>query len=270
MTIGAAGATKTRVPVRHCLSRLALAGVLCAAAPSVDAIADEAGISILVGRSPPSVRWEGGKLTGYWVELSRLAAARAEVPILTIDPVPYVRALRDVAAGDGLCHPFVARTPARESHYRWIAPTRRIVISAFVIAGTADPPKSTDDLKHRELAVQRDTFGDATLIALDIPATRVTDTNQLAVLLAHDRVSAFVAEFGSGIAAAKEAGIAVDEAMQVSETLGYFVCSPSLDAAVGERLSRAVNEIFAQGLDRPLADADGNSDAYERVRPPIQ
>ena len=93
------------------------------------ALAD-AGITVLVGRSPPSVRWEGGKLTGYWVELSRLVAARAEVPLLNVDPVPYVRALRDVAAGDGLCHPFVARTPARESHYRWIAPTRRIVISA--------------------------------------------------------------------------------------------------------------------------------------------
>ena len=139
-----------------------------------------------------------------------------------------------------------------------------------MIAGTADPPKSTDDLRHREIAVQRDTFGDATLIALDIPATRVTDTNQLAVLLAHDRVSAFVAEYASGISAAKQAGIVVDEAMQVSETLGYFVCSPSLDAAVAERLARAINEIFAQGLDRPLADADGNTDAYERVRPPIQ
>ena len=124
-------------------------------------------------------RWEGGKLTGYWVELPRLAAARAEVPILNIDPVPYVRALREVAAGDGLCHPFVARTPAREPHYRWIAPTRRIVISVFVIAGTTDAPKSIDDLRHRELAVQRDTFGDATLNALGIPATRVTDTNQL-------------------------------------------------------------------------------------------
>jgi len=269
MTI-VARASKTGMPLRHCLSGLALAGMFCVAAPAVDAIADDAGITVLVGRSPPSVRWEGGKLTGYWVELSRLAAARAGVPILTIDPVPYVRALRDVAAGDGLCHPFVARTPAREPHYRWIAPTRRIVISAFVIAGAADPPGSADDLKRREIAVQRDTFGDATLSALDIPATRVTDTNQLAVLLAHDRVSAFVAEYGSGIAAAKEAGIAVDEAMQVSETLGYFVCSPSLDAAVAERLARAINEIFAQGLDRPLADADGNTDAYERVRPPVQ
>jgi ABC-type amino acid transport substrate-binding protein len=258
------------MPLRPCLSGLALAAALCVAVSAVDANADDAGITILVGRSPPSVRWEGGKLTGYWVELPRLAAARAKVPIRNIEPVPYVRALRDVAAGDDLCHPFVARTPARESHYRWIAPTRRIVISAFVIAGTADPPKSTDDLRHREIAVQRDTFGDATLIALDIPATRVTDTNQLGILLAHDRVSAFVAEYASGISAAKQAGIAVDEAMQVSETLGYFVCSPSLDTAVAERLTRAVNEIFAQGLDRPLAAADGDSGAYGRVRPPIQ
>lgn len=254
--------------LRHRLSGLLMAIVLCAAAPAVDSVADDIGIAVLVGRSPPSVRWEDGKLTGYWVELSRLAGARAQAPILNIDPVPYVRALRDVAAGDGLCHPFVARTPAREPHYRWIAPTRRIVISVFVIAGTTDAPKSIDDLRHRELAVQRDTFGDATLNALGIPATRVTDTNQLGVLLAHDRVSAFVAEYGSGVAAAKEAGIAVDEPMQVSETLGYFVCSPSLDTAVAERLATSINEIFAQGLDRPLAEADGMDAAiYERVRP---
>lgn len=243
--------------------------MFCVAAPAVDAIADEAGITVLVGRSPPSVRWEGGKLTGYWVELSRLAAARAAVPILTIDPVPYVRALRDVAAGDGLCHPFVARTPAREPHYRWIAPTRRIVVSVFVVAGAANAPKSIAALKHHEIAVQRDTFGDTTLIGLGISATRVTDTNQLAILLSHDRVSAFVAEYASGLAAAKEAGIAVDESMQVSETLGYFACSPSLDEAIAQRLAQAINRIFAEGLDRALATADGE-ESYERVRPPIQ
>jgi ABC-type amino acid transport substrate-binding protein len=236
--------------------------------PAVDGSAEDAGITVLVGRSPPSVRWENGKLTGYWVELSRLVGAQAQVPILNIDSVPYVRALREVAAGKNLCHPFVARTAEREPHYRWIAPTRRIIISVFVVAGTADAPKSIDALKHREVAVQRETFGDATLSELGIAATRVTDTNQLAVLLSHDRVSAFVAEYASGIAAAKEAGIAVDEPMQVSETLGFFVCSPSLDPAVADRLAQAIGAIFAEGLDRPLAAADGEGDAYERVRPP--
>lgn len=254
---------------RH-ISSLVLAVALCSAVAPFGGAAEDTGIAVLVGRSPPSVRWENGKLTGYWVELSRLVGTQAQVPILNIDPVPYTRALREVAEGEGLCHPFVARTPERETKYRWIAPTRRIVISVFVIAGIADAPKSIEDLKHRGIAVQRDTFGDATLNELGIEAIRVTDTNQLALLLSHDRVSAFVAEYASGMAAAKQAGIAVDEPMQVSETLGYFVCSPSLDAAVAERLAQAIKRIFAEGLDRPLAAADGEDDAYERVRPPIQ
>lgn len=258
------------MPLYRHLSSMVLATALCAGVPALNGIADDTGITVLVGRSPPSVRWENGKLTGYWVELSRLVAARAEVPILNIDSLPYVRALREVAEGVNLCHPFVTRTPEREARYRWIAPTRRVVISVFVIAGSTDPPKSVDALKHREIAVQRDTFGDTTLNELGVAATRVTDTNQLAVLLQHDRVSAFVAEYASGVAAAKEAGIAVDEPMQVSEALGYFACSPSLDAAVAERLAQAINEIFANGLDRPLAAADGGDEAYERVRPPIQ
>lgn len=258
------------MPSIRLMGALALATALCAATVSRESGADDPAITVFVGRSPPSVRWENGKLTGYWVELSRLAAERAGVPIAGIETVPYVRALREIAAGDGLCHPFVTRTPAREAHYRWIAPTRRVVISVFVRAGTANAPRSVEMLRVHEVAVQRDTFGDVTLSRLGIAASRVTDTNELGILLSHDRVTAFVAEYASGVAAADAAGIAVDESMQLSEALGYFACSPSLDDATAARLAQALTAIFAEGLDRALAAADGGDKAYERVRPPIQ
>jgi hypothetical protein len=58
--------------------------------------------------------------------------------------------------------------------------------------------------------------------------------------------------------------------MPLAETLGYFVCSPRIDGAIVERLTKAINGIFAAGLDRPLAAADGMDAAvYERVRPPV-
>src|SRR5262245_46701217 len=157
------------------IASLLLAAMLCSAAPSY-AFAEDTGIIVLVGRSPPSVRWEDGKLTGYWVELSRLIAAHAGVPLADIESIPYARALREVAEGSNVCHPFVTRTPDREARYRWIAPTRRVVISVFTRAGATDPPRSVDALKQREIAVQRDTFGDATLQAMAIPALRVSDT----------------------------------------------------------------------------------------------
>jgi hypothetical protein len=99
---------------------------------------------------------------------------------------------------------------------------------------------------------------------------RVTDTNRLAILLANHRVSVFVAELSSGFAAAKEATIAVREAMPLAETLGYFVCSPGIDDATADRLARAISGIFADGLDRSLATADGmDAQVYDRVRPPL-
>jgi hypothetical protein len=83
-------------------------------------------------------------------------------------------------------------------------------------------------------------------------------------------VSVFVAEYASGFASAKEAGVTVKEAMPLAETLGYFVCSPGIDDTTADRLAKAINGIFADGLDRPLAAADGmDAQIYDRVRPPL-
>jgi ABC-type amino acid transport substrate-binding protein len=252
--------------------RLAAAFVLVVGAlplPS-SVLAQDNSIEMLVGRTPPNVRWEDGKLTGYWVELSRLAAQNANVPIRGFQNLPYPRSLQEVAGGTRLCHPFVARTPKHELSYLWVAPTRRIVTTVFVTEDLPNPPKTVEDLKGHEIAVQRGTLGDQALERFGIQAMRITDTSRLAILLANHRVSVFVAEYASGFASAKEAGVAVREAMPLAETLGYFVCSPGTDVATAERLKKAINGIFADGLDRPLAAADGmDAQIYDRVRPPL-
>ena len=131
------------------------------------------------------------------------------------------------------------------------------------------PEQTLEELKGHEIAVQRGTLGDQTLEQLGIPAMRITDTSRLAILLANHRVSVFVAEFASGFASAKEAGVTVKEAMPLAETLGYFVCSLAVDNATAERLAKSINEVFVEDLDRSLAKADGMDAAiYDRVRPP--
>lgn len=243
--------------------------VLAALPLSPGASAEDSSIEMLVGRTPPNVRWENGKLTGYWVELSRLAAQNANVSIKDFLNLPYQRSLQELAGGARQCHPFVARTPKHESLYRWIAPTRRIVTTVFVTDGLPNPPETLEELKWHEIAVQRGTLGDQTLERMGIPAMRISDTSRLAVLLANHRVSVFVAEYASGFASAKEAGVTVREAMPLAETLGYFVCSTGIDDAIADRLARAINGIFTNGLDRPLAAADGmDAQIYDRVRPP--
>ena len=252
--------------------RLAAAFALVAGAlplPS-SVLAQDSSIEMLVGRTPPNVRWENGRLTGYWVELSRLAAQNAEVPLKDFLNLPYQRSLQELAGGTRQCHPFVARTPKHEELYRWVAPTRRIVTTVFVTENLPNPPKTIEELKGHEIAVQRGTLGDQTLEQMGIPAMRITDTSRLAILLANHRVSVFVAEYASGFASAKEAGVTVKEAMPLAETLGYFVCSPGIDNATADRLAKAINGIFADGLDRPLAAADGmDAQIYDRVRPPL-
>ena len=53
--IAAAGGrwSKNRMQLRRWLSGLLMAIALCAAAPAVDSVADDIGITVLVGRSPP-------------------------------------------------------------------------------------------------------------------------------------------------------------------------------------------------------------------------
>ncbi|MEZ5833148.1 MAG: transporter substrate-binding domain-containing protein [Dongiaceae bacterium] len=245
-----------------------MAVAIALATPRISCAND--GIEVLVGRAPPNVRWENGKLTGYWVELSRLAAEKANVPIARFRNLPYQRSLQELTGGTRKCHPFVARTAQNDALYRWIAPTRRLVTTVFVTTDMPNPPKTVADLKHYEIAVQRETLGDHALEELGIPAMRVTDTNRLAILLANRRVSVFVAEYASGFASAQEASVAVKAVMPLAETVGYFVCSPGIDDAVAKSLARAIDNIFAQGLDLPLAEADGMDAAvYERVRPPL-
>jgi ABC-type amino acid transport substrate-binding protein len=266
LRLGAEGAFMTAI------FRLAAACVviLTAVPLSPGASAQDSSIEMLVGRTPPNVRWENGNLTGYWVELSRLAAQKADVPIKDFQNLPYPRSLQEVAGGNRLCHPFVARTPKHESSYRWVAPTRRIVTTVFVTEGLPNPPKTLEELKGHEIAVQRGTLGDQTLEQMGIPAMRITDTSRLAILLANHRVSVFVAEYASGFASAKEARVTVREAMPLAETLGYFVCSPGIDDATADRLAKAIDAIFVNDLDRPLAAADGmDAKIYDRVRPPL-
>jgi ABC-type amino acid transport substrate-binding protein len=216
--------------------------------------------------SPPTTRLEDGKPAGYWVELIGLAASRAEVAV-SFQILPYVRALREVSDGTNRCNPLVARTADREASYSWIAPTRRLLISAFVLRGATDPPRTAEALKQREIAVMRGTLGDLTLTNLGIPARRVVDTDQMALLLKRGRVSVIVSDFQVAMAAASSAAIAIEEVVRLSETPGYFACSPDLDAAAGQRLTIEIDAIFATGEDRAIAAANGLGDSYEIVRP---
>jgi polar amino acid transport system substrate-binding protein len=247
------------------LAALAIGSVPMPRSGGVDAA--EPGIEIWLDLAPPNVRQEGDTLTGYLVELIKLAASRADVPIDHYEVLPYSRALKEIPEGKNYCNALVARTPEREALFSWVAPTRRIIISAFAHAGMADPPRTIGALKQHEIAVQRGTLGDLTLTELGIPAIRITATEHLVTMLANDRVAVFVADYGSGMAVARDAAVDLIELVQLTEKVGYFACSPGLDPEIARRLGEAFKDIFANGLDRPLAKDEFDSAVYERIRP---
>jgi len=254
--------------VRLVLTLLVALGIGVVPMPrSGRADAAEPGIEIWLPLAPPNVRQEGDVLTGYLVELIKLAASRADVPIDHHEIVPYSRALKEITTSANYCNGLVARTPEREKLFSWVAPTRRIIISVFAHADMRDPPQTLEDLKKHEVAVQRGTLGDLTLTELGIPATRISETGHLITMMKSDRVAVFVADYGTGMAVARDAAVELVELMQLTEKVGYFACSPRLDPEIARRLGDAFKDIFAKGLDRPLAKDEFDSAVYERIRP---
>ena len=110
-------------------------------------------------------------------------------------------------------------------------------------------------------------LGDLTLTELGIPATRISETGHLITMLKSDRVAVLVADYGTGMAVARGAGVDLVELIQLTEKVGYFACSPRLDPEIARRLGDAFKDIFAEGLDRPLAKDEFDSAVYERIRP---
>ena len=63
------GAPRMFVSMARLRSIAAMVLALAALSRPYPAGAADDSIEMLVGRTPPNVRWENGRLTGYWVEL---------------------------------------------------------------------------------------------------------------------------------------------------------------------------------------------------------
>ena len=70
---------------------LALSLFSIAASPSSGSATEEAGIVLLVPQLLPTWPMDDNQLIGIWVDLSKLAAARAQVTIAGIHIVPYAQ-----------------------------------------------------------------------------------------------------------------------------------------------------------------------------------
>ncbi len=245
---------------------LALSLFSIAASPSSGSATEEAGIVLLVPQLLPTWPMDDNQLIGIWVDLSKLAATRAQVTIAGIHIVPYARIFRDVPSGQNHCCPVIARTAGREKDYKWLAPTQRMIVSAFVLKDRANPPRTLGDLKNESVLAIRGILSAETRASLGLSADEVNTGDEAVRMLQRGRASAVVL---GNVASwmAERRGVALQEAVRLWEWPGYFACSPILDAAITRRLAEAIKQIFARGEDRAFAAADGLGDQYERMRP---
>jgi ABC-type amino acid transport substrate-binding protein len=245
---------------------LAMSLVAIAAPPSTGSATEAGGIVLLVPQLLPTDMVENGRLTGLWVGLPKLAAARAQVTIAGIQIVPYARIFKAVPSGKNYCCPLIIRTAELEKDYRWLAPTQRIILSAFVLRDRADPPRTLDDLKRETVLALRGVLSAQALASLGLSVDEAHTGDDAVRMLQHGRVTAVIL---GNVAAwmAQRNGVALREAVRLWERPGYFACSPQLDAAISQRLADAISDIFAHGEDRAFAAADGLGSDYERLRP---
>jgi polar amino acid transport system substrate-binding protein len=224
-------------------------------------------IDLLMALAPPAVRMENGELVGYWIALVKLVTERAGVTIDSIQPMPYVRSLAEVAAGDRGCTTLVARTPEREANYSWVAPTRRQIITTFVRADDPDPPRNLDDLRKEGVQVVASGIAARIVTQAGIKTFEVIESSQLAKMLIAQRFVIYATDYGVGFAAAKQAGIAVKEAVRIAELTAYFACSPRLPDGTRRKLAAAFRAVFLEERDRELSRRDGLDAIYDPVRP---
>ncbi len=251
---------------RACCAILALSLVAIAVPPSTGSATEADGIVLLIPQLSPTDLVGNGLLTGLWVGLPKLAAARAQVAITGIEIVPYARIFKAVPSGENYCCPLIARTAELEKDYRWLAPTQRIILSAFVLRDRADPPRTLDDLKRETVVALRGVLSAQALASLGLSVGETHTGDNAVQMLQRGRVTAVI--LGNvGAWVAQRSGVALREAVRLWEWPGYFACSPGLDAAISRRLADAIDDIFAHGEDRAFAAADGLGDDYERMRP---
>lgn len=135
---------------RRLAAGLALAAALCAGPLAAQTLN-------VVTESTPNSYLQDGRVVGQATEVVELTLKRAGIADYRIDLYPWARAV-DIA----LREPYVliyliARTPERESRFRWVGEVKRIRYFFYALPDRSDLQlKQVDDARERTIGVVRD------------------------------------------------------------------------------------------------------------------
>lgn len=110
-------------------------------------------VSVLAESNPPFVAEADGTASGVCVEALRAAMEAAELPY-RIEVMPWVRAYANALKDPGVLLLAVARTPERESQFKWIGPIVINRVALFKRKGRSDIVVGTlDDAKRYRIGI---------------------------------------------------------------------------------------------------------------------
>ncbi|MGK5026025.1 substrate-binding periplasmic protein [Janthinobacterium sp. RB2R34] len=187
---------------------------------------------------------EQGKLTGYSVEVARALVERAGIAY-SIAAYPWARAYSMAQQLPNVLIFSLARTPAREKQFQWIAPLARRQVYLYQLSKRNDiEVRSLADLPHYITSVNRDDIAHTQLAAMGLAQQGRLDLSNNALsgmnkLLA-GRVDLIVGNPHSIRGLCASAGVpesAVRRTILLSDDSDYYVAaSLGTPAATVERL----------------------------------
>lgn len=145
---------------RSCLALTTCLGLPAFAAPARPAL-----VGYTENLPPLNHQDEYGAAQGFSVELLRLMAADAGVP-LEVLVLPWQRAVQMADAQPGSVLFSLTRTPEREAHFQWVGPIAQRRILIYKLASRADLTLAQlGDLGSARIGVVRDSAADKQLQA---------------------------------------------------------------------------------------------------------
>lgn len=233
--------------------------ILCLllALPSPFALA----VTLLAAEVPPYViRAQQGAPTGMAVEVVEEAARRLREP-LTIELMPFARALMEAQHRPGVLLLPPVRSPDREARLQWIAP---LLEESFVLASDRrhrGEPLTLAEAQRLKIGVLRHSLSHNLLQARGMPELETVGTERgNADKLARGRIQAWAAAWNTMRYAQQEAGLPLARLVK-GETLTraplYLAANLEFPAGEAARWRQALAEMAADGsLDRILLQYD--------------
>ncbi|WP_179958380.1 substrate-binding periplasmic protein [Chitinimonas arctica] len=206
---------------------------------------------------PPFNMFEQKKVTGISTEILQEATKRAGVTI-TIELLPWERALNMAKTQADVCVYSAVRTPEREKSFKWVGPLVADQISLFALTSSPIKLASVADAKKYKVgAYNGDAYGDF-VEKQGIKLERVVTDTQNLPKLTSGRIDLWVAGANSGPYKAAREGMkgGIKPVLAVGDPKDsqmYLACNPGVGDDVIAKLNDAIKAMDKDGTSAKLS-----------------